>query len=652
MKCLEKDRTRRYDTANSLAGDIERHLSNEPVVARPPTAVYRFQKLVRRNKLPFAAATFAATALILTVVISSWQAVEAKRSEGKAKEQAEIARSIKDFLTEQLLGTTNPFVDPEPDSNKRPLLERIARQLEGKFADRPLIEAQLRYALGEAFKDVGEFALSVAQFEKSLAIRRRVLTPRHSDSLETAAGLAEAYIGCGRRAEAEKLLAEAVAVARSSPHTLTKGAGWVLRQQGYLLFRDGRAAEAVPYLKEAVAILKRTLDANDPRLRSGIGIGLLAHATCAAGQWKEAQTLISEALQQCERDHGAESPLAALLQRSQACFFLQRGKWQDALPLLERSLPIHRRVLGTNSQHTLEAEFYLGWAWEQKGDAEEAAKLYAGLLPRWAKYFPFDLARSHCCRIAQFFMRHQRFDEAKAAYARLTESFDLNPPEWSWEFDNLIEATAATKGWPAVAEILRRNFDRSSDSLSLWLNKACVFRYVGDEDRYRQVVTNVLALAPTAKSLDDQRLIVEIAGLGPFEPAAERVKQLDLLMEALHFASRRGTTNQQVWSSRAIACLQLRLGRLRECLTSLENSAAQETRSERGLSLMTKALCLHRSGNAGAARAAFDESEAIIMPMLPEPLSQNEGFLPAYQLNYLALRREAQALLASDHPKP
>ena len=56
MKCLEKDRTRRYETANGLAADLKRHLSNEPVVARPPSASYRFQKLVRRNKLAFAAA--------------------------------------------------------------------------------------------------------------------------------------------------------------------------------------------------------------------------------------------------------------------------------------------------------------------------------------------------------------------------------------------------------------------------------------------------------------------------------------------------------------------------------------------------------------------------------------------------------------------
>src|SRR5437867_8267940 len=64
MKCLEKDRTRRYDTANGLAADLKRHLSNEPVVARPPSAAYRLQKALRRNKLVFTAATAVALALV------------------------------------------------------------------------------------------------------------------------------------------------------------------------------------------------------------------------------------------------------------------------------------------------------------------------------------------------------------------------------------------------------------------------------------------------------------------------------------------------------------------------------------------------------------------------------------------------------------
>src|SRR5439155_20636082 len=65
MKALEKDRARRYETANGLAMDIQRHLENEPVVARPPTTGYRFQKLIRRNKLAFAAGGAIATALVL-----------------------------------------------------------------------------------------------------------------------------------------------------------------------------------------------------------------------------------------------------------------------------------------------------------------------------------------------------------------------------------------------------------------------------------------------------------------------------------------------------------------------------------------------------------------------------------------------------------
>jgi eukaryotic-like serine/threonine-protein kinase len=81
MKCLEKDRTRRYETANGLAQDIERHLSHEPVTARPPSTAYRLQKFVRRNKVMVTAGTAVAAALVLGVVVSAWQAVRATRAE-------------------------------------------------------------------------------------------------------------------------------------------------------------------------------------------------------------------------------------------------------------------------------------------------------------------------------------------------------------------------------------------------------------------------------------------------------------------------------------------------------------------------------------------------------------------------------------------
>ena len=92
MKCLEKDRTRRYDTANGLAADIQRHLTNEPVTARPPSAGYRLQKAFRRNKLVFTAATAVVVALLFGLGISVWQYAgksRAERAQHLLREQAE-----------------------------------------------------------------------------------------------------------------------------------------------------------------------------------------------------------------------------------------------------------------------------------------------------------------------------------------------------------------------------------------------------------------------------------------------------------------------------------------------------------------------------------------------------------------------------------
>ena len=72
MKALEKDRNRRYETANGLAMDIQRYLNTEPVLARPPNRLYRLQKLVRRNKIIFAASGAVILALLLGLGLSTW----------------------------------------------------------------------------------------------------------------------------------------------------------------------------------------------------------------------------------------------------------------------------------------------------------------------------------------------------------------------------------------------------------------------------------------------------------------------------------------------------------------------------------------------------------------------------------------------------
>ena len=88
MKTLEKDRTRRYESSSGLAADIQRYLSNEPVVARPPSRVYRMQKLVRRNKLVCAASGAVVVALLLGLALATWAFI----GERKQRQETELAR--------------------------------------------------------------------------------------------------------------------------------------------------------------------------------------------------------------------------------------------------------------------------------------------------------------------------------------------------------------------------------------------------------------------------------------------------------------------------------------------------------------------------------------------------------------------------------
>ena len=95
MKCLEKDRTRRYATANDLAQDVQHYLGNEPVLARPPSNVYRLQKMFRRNRGAFAAAAAVLVTLVTGVTISTWLAIRATNAEHYARESQKLEAGLR-----------------------------------------------------------------------------------------------------------------------------------------------------------------------------------------------------------------------------------------------------------------------------------------------------------------------------------------------------------------------------------------------------------------------------------------------------------------------------------------------------------------------------------------------------------------------------
>ncbi|MGD0615650.1 MAG: serine/threonine-protein kinase, partial [Verrucomicrobiota bacterium] len=210
MKCLEKDRTRRYDTANGLAMDLKRHLNNETVVARPPSSAYRFQKLVRRNKLAFAAGVAIAAALLLGIIASTSQAirathakrealaakalaVEAQANETKLRLQADAARSQAEGLVAFMIQDLQPALK---DYGRLSLLKQVDAKTVDYFAGLPpdlrnakteLARADAIEALAEILQSSGDTTTAVAKLQEALGLYQDV-AEKHPEIPDAAAG--------------------------------------------------------------------------------------------------------------------------------------------------------------------------------------------------------------------------------------------------------------------------------------------------------------------------------------------------------------------------------------------------------------------------------------------------------------------------------
>ena len=180
MRCLEKDRTRRYETANGLARDIQRHLENEPVAARPPSTAYVLRKLIRRNRLVFIAGGAIAVTLVLGIVASTWEAVRAMRAERTATVERARAEDMLTFM----LGDLRPKLYKV---GRLDVLESVGDKAMTYFASRDahdLSDTELtRYS--KALTQIGDIRMDKMLFDEATAAyteaygRAAALAARH-----------------------------------------------------------------------------------------------------------------------------------------------------------------------------------------------------------------------------------------------------------------------------------------------------------------------------------------------------------------------------------------------------------------------------------------------------------------------------------------
>ena len=250
MKALEKDRTRRYETANGLAADVQRFLNDEAVAACPPSASYKFRKFARRNKAMLATGTAIAGILLVSTFVSTGLAIWAVRAEqkaseneaaatsalaaeqkareeeqqqrelavanaAKAKREAAKSREVAAFLTAMLEGVGPSVARGRDTKMLTEILDKTAERIETDLANQPEIQSELHITIGNVRHDLGQHEQAEQHFRALLRIRQQLHGPSHplvADALEQ---IGNQLASQSKYGEAEAIYRESLAMSRA-----------------------------------------------------------------------------------------------------------------------------------------------------------------------------------------------------------------------------------------------------------------------------------------------------------------------------------------------------------------------------------------------------------------------------------------------------
>ncbi|MFN0149418.1 MAG: protein kinase domain-containing protein [bacterium] len=216
LRAIEKNPNRRYASASEFSADIRRHLANEAVLARAPSAAYRVRKFARRHRVGVVAA-----ALVLASIVSGGIAAgvgfgRAVRAEREARREAASAQRVAEFLVD-VFQTSDPNRSRGETITARTLLDRGARRARVALERDPLVRARLLTTLGNAHVSLGLYDEGIDLLRDALAIAEAA-APR--DEIEVATQLSQLAGGlraAGRTGDVEALVDRAIALAESSP---------------------------------------------------------------------------------------------------------------------------------------------------------------------------------------------------------------------------------------------------------------------------------------------------------------------------------------------------------------------------------------------------------------------------------------------------
>ncbi len=385
MKALEKDRSRRYETANGFALDVQRYLANEPVLACPPSTAYRLRKFVRRHRGSVTAASLILITLtggIVGTTIAMARAGEARRSEAARAETERKAKEfaiLRDSETKAIIQffEKKVFFAARPDGQEgglghdvtlRRAIEAALPQIESEFPEAPLIQARLHLTMAQTFHYLGEPGTAGELFRRAASLFERELGPLHQDTLLSRNGVALSWQALGRYEEAISLHQEILALRKSKvdpdPDTLI-----TMNNLGGVLINQGRYAEALPLFEEVLAMPDgdRAIVASAKANMAACHTGLSHHAE-AARLREEVREALSE-----ELGPGNQATISNLVGLSES--YVALGRYAEALTLCEEAVAGCRVRLPPGHPLTSQALGSLAGIRHLNGDYTTAVRL-------------------------------------------------------------------------------------------------------------------------------------------------------------------------------------------------------------------------------------------------------------------------------------
>src|SRR6266498_4679363 len=329
MKAMEKNRTRRYETANGLASDVQRFLAHEAVSARPPSKLYKFQKTVQRNRLLFIGLGVVATLLIVSLIVVSASLAQERQSRREAKQ-------VKQFLEEMLQGVGPNVALGKDTAILREILDQTASRVGKELTNQPAVEAELRSVIGALYYETRQFRQAEEMQRAALAIRRKRFG---SESPQAAASLNElglTLLTSGRLSEAAQVNREALGIRRRRFGNENADVATSQNNLAHVYTQTGRLTEAELLAREALATRQRLF--GNESLEVADSLGNLVIILGDKRQWAEAEAMAREVLEMEHKLFGPEHTRVASALNDVARAAAADGKQKEAEDLEREAL--------------------------------------------------------------------------------------------------------------------------------------------------------------------------------------------------------------------------------------------------------------------------------------------------------------------------